>query len=82
MTTTLKRIGGSLAVIIPKALAEGMAAGDRLELTEKPEGILLSRPRRRPKRPIDQIVKNLDAKTYARRAKEFIGDGPVGREAW
>lgn len=82
MTTTLKKIGGSLAVIIPKAMAAGLAAGQTIEMVEHEGGILLSRPRTRVRRPIDQIVKELDGKAYARRNRELLNDAPVGKEVW
>lgn len=82
MTATLKKIGGSLAVIIPKPLAEGMSAGDQIELTERPDGILIVRKGRRAKRPIEQILAGLDPAVHANRAKALENDPPVGREVW
>lgn len=80
MTGTLKQIGGSLAVIIPKAMAEGFVAGQKIELTEKDGGILLTRRTTRVRRPIEEIVRQMDPAAYARHNKKRLQDAPVGKE--
>lgn len=49
MDTTLRQIGNSLGLVIPKAVRDslGLAAGQRVSIEEVPEGLLIrSRPRR------------------------------------
>ena len=82
MTGTLKQIGGSLAVIIPKAMAEGFVAGEKIELTEHDGGILLTRPKARTRRPIGKIVEQMNSAAYAKHNRTLLGDTPVGKEAW
>jgi len=82
MTATIKKIGGSLAIIIPKPMADGLRAGESIDLTEHGGGILVMPKRRRAKRAIQDVVKDIDSKDYARLREEFDNDAPVGREIW
>jgi putative addiction module antidote len=42
--TTLRKIGGSLGMILPKSLADSLAleAGDEVFITDTPEGIFIT----------------------------------------
>ena len=82
MTTKAKKLGGSIAVVIPKSIAIelNISVGDTLDLSTSQNGLLISRQSRR-RRPIEDIVAEIDPKAYARRGKE-LDDRPVGREIW
>ena len=83
MTVTVKKVGGSMAVVIPAAVARemGLAEGSALELSAT-GGSIVMRPRgRRARRPLRGIVAAIKPETYRRRRRER-GDAPVGREAW
>jgi antitoxin component of MazEF toxin-antitoxin module len=84
MTGTIKRVGGSLAIIIPKPLADqqGFSAGESIELTEQADGLLLRRCRKALRRPMSEIAKAIDPKAYAEQNKALLADRPVGREVW
>jgi antitoxin component of MazEF toxin-antitoxin module len=85
MTVTVKKIGGSVAVLIPKAVARELelAEGTPLEVSTSAAGILLKkRGRRRARRPIADLVSQIDPAAYRRRAREFASDQPVGKELW
>jgi antitoxin component of MazEF toxin-antitoxin module len=84
MTVTVKKIGGSMAVVIPKAVARdmGLVEGSSLDLSPNPEGLLLRKRCRRPRRPLAEIVAAIDPAAYRRVAREFANDGPVGKEVW
>ena len=81
MTVTIKRIGGSLAVLIPRAIAleSGLAEGASLDVKRTAEGILFRPAERRPRRPIDRIVKQINRRSYVRRNAE-LNEKAVGRE--
>jgi antitoxin component of MazEF toxin-antitoxin module len=84
MTVIAKKIGGSVAVVIPKAIAREMelTEGASLEISNTPQGILLRRRTRRPRRPFSQLVAQIKPSSYRRRRRELGDDPPVGKEIW
>ena len=86
MTATVKKIGGSMAVLIPKAMAREMelTEGTAIELTTTGDAVVIRKQRRarRKRRPIAEIVAQMDPAAYRRRNKELRDGGPVGRELW
>ena len=85
MTVLVKKLGGSVAVVIPKAVAREMelAEGTPLEIIAS-GGAIVMRKRRgnRPRRPIGEIVRAMKASSYKRRNREMAERGPVGRKIW
>jgi antitoxin component of MazEF toxin-antitoxin module len=84
MTIMVKKLGGSVAVIIPKALAREMelVEGTPLDVSVSAAGIVLRKQGRRPRRSLRGIVARIDAASYRRHSRELSGDRPVGREIW
>jgi antitoxin component of MazEF toxin-antitoxin module len=84
MTVTLKKLGGSIALVIPKALANEMelTAGTTLDVTMTAGGMVLKKQGRRPRRPLSQIVAGMNPASYRRLRREMSGDRPVGKEVW
>ena len=86
MTVTVKKVGGSVAVLIPKGVAREMelAAGTPLEISTTGGAIVLRKARRprASRRPIGEIVAQIKPATYRRRRRELGEDGPVGKELW
>jgi antitoxin component of MazEF toxin-antitoxin module len=88
MTVIVKKVGGSMAVVIPKGLAQEMelAAGTPLEISTAGGAIVMrkspQRKARRPRRPISEIVSQINPASYRRRRRELGEDGPVGKELW
>ena len=84
MTVTVKRLGGSMTVVIPVAIAREMdlSEGTALDVTTTADAIVMRRPGRRARRPIGAIVTAMNAAHYRRRRRELSGDRPVGKEAW
>jgi len=84
MTVTVKKIGGSMAVVIPKTMANELelAEGTKLEISSSHAAIVLRRQGRRPRRPLAQIVAQIKPSTYRRHNRELLQDGPVGKEIW
>ena len=82
MMVTVKRIGGSLAVVIPKVMAieSGVAEGTPLDVTRTPAGLLFRHPGRRPRRSTAAVAAAVDPASYARRSAELLADPGVGRE--
>ena len=82
MTVTVKRIGGSLAVVIPRSVAaeSGLAEGAPLDVTRTAAGILFRLAGRRPRRSIAAVAKQIDPAGYARRTADLSSDPAVGRE--
>jgi antitoxin component of MazEF toxin-antitoxin module len=84
MTVIVKKIGGSMAVVIPKALAGDMELieGTPLEISASADGIFLRKQGRRPRRSLSKLMAEIDPASYRRRSREFSKDGPVGKEIW
>ena len=84
MTVVVKKIGGSVAVVIPKAVARdlNLTEGTPLDVSTSDEGILMRRQGRRARRPIGRIVEQIKSASYRRRNRELSDDAPVGKEIW
>ena len=85
MTVTIKKIGGSVAVLIPKSLAREMelSEGTPLDISNTADSIVMRKQApRRSRRPISQIVKKISASSYRRRRRELADDKRVGKEIW
>ena len=84
MTVTVKKLGGSVAVVIPRAVAREMelTEGTPLSLSASAGGIVLRRRGRRPRRPLSRIVSQIKPASYRRRGRELSETGPVGKELW
>ena len=82
MTVIVRKIGGSVAVVIPKAVAREMelAEGTSLEISGSADAIVLRRRGWRPRRPLSEIVAGMKSSSYRRRSREVSGDRPVGKE--
>ena len=81
MTVTLKKIGGSVAVAIPKAVAREMELieGMALEISTSLAGIVLRKQGVRPRRPMHEIAARIAPASYRRRNRE-MSDREVGKE--
>ena len=85
MTVTIKKIGGSVAVLIPKSLAREMerTEGSALDISNTGDSIVMRKQaRRRSRRPVSQIVKKMSPASYRRRQREFADNKRVGKEIW
>lgn len=83
MVATVKKIGGSVAVIIPKAIASGMGLGPgtSVDVVQEDDTIVLRRSSKRNRTPIVELVRQIDADAYARHRQEW-NERPVGKEVW
>jgi AbrB family looped-hinge helix DNA binding protein len=81
MTVTIKKIGGSVAVVIPKSVARDMdlTEGTALELNSTRDSIVMRKSNRRPRRSLRSIVAKIKPAAYRRR-REIASDRPVGKE--
>ncbi len=84
MTVTVKKVGGSVAVLIPKALAREweLAEGTALSITTTADSIVMRKQGRRARRPLTQVVARIQPASYRRRGREPGPDAPVGKELW
>jgi antitoxin component of MazEF toxin-antitoxin module len=84
MTVIVKKLGGSVAVVIPMAVAREMklTEGTPLDMSTTPGGIVLRKQGRRPRRPIGALVAQIKPGSYRRRSRELSEDRPVGQEIW
>lgn len=88
MTVTVKKIGGSVGILIPKSMAQEMrlAAGTELTLSAAGDAIVVRksqrRQARRTRRPIAELVARIKPSSYRRRKAELADGGPLGRELW
>lgn len=84
MTVVVKKIGGSMAVVIPKGIADQMnlTEGTSLEVTGTPVSITMRKRRARVRRPLSELIAQIDPEAYRKVREEFRDDGPVGKEIW
>jgi antitoxin MazE len=80
MTTGISRWGNSLAVRIPRALAEQvkLAEGDTVTLEPGEDGTLVIRPGR-PRYTLRELVAGISSRN---RHDETEWGGPAGHEVW
>lgn len=83
MTVRVKKIGGRLAFVVPKSIAVdfGLRQGEKLDLSRDGDVLVLRRSCRRGRRPIEELIAQIDPAAYARHDRE-LGDRPVGKEIW
>jgi antitoxin component of MazEF toxin-antitoxin module len=84
MTVIVKKIGGSVAVVIPKALAREMqlSEGTALDVSSTPTEIVMRKQGRRARRPLGRLVAGMDPAAYRRQNRDLLAEPPVGREVW
>jgi antitoxin component of MazEF toxin-antitoxin module len=84
MTVVVKKLGGSVAVIIPKAVAHelGFADGTSLDVRTEESTLILRKQHRRPRRPLGPLVAQIKPDPYRRHTAAMTSDTPVGREIW
>jgi antitoxin component of MazEF toxin-antitoxin module len=85
MTITVKRIGGSLAIVIPKALATemGLTSGSTLDVTStSSDSIHMRKHGKRPRRALESIVNEIKPAHYRRRNREMLENRAKGKEVW
>jgi antitoxin component of MazEF toxin-antitoxin module len=82
MVAIVKKLGGSLAVVIPKAAAReaGLAEGTPLDVSVTAAGLVLRKQGRRPRRPLTEIIAQIDPASYRRRNRDTLSDRTVGKE--
>jgi antitoxin component of MazEF toxin-antitoxin module len=82
MTVTVKKVGGSVAVVIPKALARDMdlTEGMPLDISATADAIVMRKQGRRPRRPLAKLLAQIKPASYRRRRRELGDDAPVGKE--
>ena len=84
MTITVKKIGGSIGVLIPKAIARDMdlAEGTTLALSTRGNTVVMQKASKRTsRRPLKQIIAQIKPASYKRRSREQ-DEHPLGREIW
>jgi AbrB family looped-hinge helix DNA binding protein len=84
MMVTVKKLGGSVAVVIPKAVAREMELieGTSLDVSVNDAGIVLKKRGRRPRRSLHGIVARINPQSYRRHSRELSEGRAVGREIW
>lgn len=81
-TATLRTVGGSVMMAIPKPLLEtlGVAANAKLDLVVE-DGKLIAVPRKRPKYTLEELMAQCDLDApWSEEEREWLDLEPVGRE--
>lgn len=81
-TSTLRTVGGSVMMAIPKPLLDslGIAANAKLDLTVE-DGKLVAVPRKRPRYTLDELMAQCDLDApWTEEEREWLESKPVGRE--
>ena len=81
LTSTLRTVGGSVMLAIPKSVLDGLglAANEKVEL-RLDEGRLVIEPRRRPKYTLEELVAQCSPDEADVQAREWDEVAPVGLE--
>lgn len=84
MIVMSRKIGGTLAVVIPKAVARELGLTDKtpLEITNTNDAIIMRRQGRAPRRALSSIVAQISPAGYRRRRRELASNVAVGKEVW
>jgi antitoxin component of MazEF toxin-antitoxin module len=84
MTVTIKKIGGSMGIVIPKSVASdmGLTEGAALDISANSGVIVMRRPGRRARRPLKILAGQMNRAAYREHNRELSSDAPVGREIW
>lgn len=81
-TSTLRTVGGSVMMTIPKPLLDtlGVAANAKLDLMVE-DGRLVAIPRKRPKYTLEELMAQCDLDApWSEEEREWLDMKPVGRE--
>ncbi|OQP85871.1 antitoxin [Rhizobium rhizosphaerae] len=82
-TSTLRNVGGSVMMTIPKPVLEelGLGANAKLEVSVE-EGRIVAAPQKRPKYTLEELLAQCDADAAVTPEDEdWLNDRPAGREA-
>ena len=81
LTSTLRTVGGSVMLAIPKSVLDGLglAANEKVEL-RLDDGRLVIEPRRRPKYTLDELVAQCKPTGHESEMREWDEAAPVGLE--
>jgi antitoxin ChpS len=81
LTSTLRTVGGSVMLAIPKSVLDGLglAANEKVEL-RLDEGRLVIEPRRRTKYTLEELVAQCAVGELQDEIQEWDEAAPVGRE--
>ena len=81
LTSTLRTVGGSVMLAIPKSVLDGLglAANEKVEL-RLDEGRLVIEPRRRPKYTLDELVAQCTPVEVDAEMQEWDEAQPIGLE--
>ena len=86
MVVMVKKVGGSMAVVIPRAIARELelSEGTALDVSTTAQSLVMRKRTRRPRRRLAEIVAGIKPAAYRRRTRALNDDGggAVGREAW
>lgn len=81
-TTNLRRVGGSVMMVVPPALLDllELSAGAQVGLTVD-NGRLVVQPRPRPRYTLNELLAQCDASAdVTAEDQEWLNSGPVGAE--
>lgn len=82
-TATLRTLGGSVVMTIPKTVLEQaqLRSGAKVDVSVK-DGRLLVEPRAKPRYTLAELLSRCDADGLAPTADDaaWLNDGPVGKE--
>lgn len=79
---TLRNVGGSVMMAIPKPLLEtlGLSANSKLDVLVE-DGRLVATPKARPKYTLEELLAQCDPEApWSDEETEWMADPPVGRE--
>jgi antitoxin component of MazEF toxin-antitoxin module len=84
MVVTVKKIGGSVGVLIPKAIATelGLIDGTPLDVRAGRDEIVMRKSERRTRRGLSEIIGKINPSAYRKRNRDLHDSGQAGKEIW
>ncbi|MDO9416306.1 AbrB/MazE/SpoVT family DNA-binding domain-containing protein [Pararhizobium sp.] len=80
--STLRNVGGSVMMTVPKAVLEelGLSANTKLDVTAQ-DGKIVAVARTRPKYTLEELLAQCDPDApFTEEDREWLDSAPVGRE--
>ncbi|MBO9097221.1 MULTISPECIES: AbrB/MazE/SpoVT family DNA-binding domain-containing protein [unclassified Rhizobium] len=81
-TSTLRNVGGSVMMTIPKAVVDelGLTANTKVEVLAE-DGRVVAVPHKRPKYTLDELLAQCDLDApFTEEDRQWLDDAPSGRE--
>ncbi len=84
MTTTIVKLNGELAILVPTAIVRAidLTEGTTLHVECRATEIVIRKDARGHRRPLKELIREINPASYRRHSRELGGQCLVGKEVW